>query len=196
VSGNIRDGMLKSFGWDCLSLQPEKKEDCNGGCLVLFIKNRSMEEVVLNEAKKQYHEPMHTCEHILNQTLVRMFGCGRSVNAHIERKKSKCDYDLPQAPTAEQVEEITRTVNEVIGQQLPVWAELMSREEAAKIADLSKLPADASETLRVIRVGDYDACACIGQHVENTSEIGTFQIISHDYENGRWRVRFRLVSSL
>ena len=155
-----------------------------------------MEEVVLNEAKKQYHEPMHTCEHILNQTLVRMFGCGRSVNAHIERKKSKCDYDLPQAPTAEQVEEITRTVNEVIGQQLPVWAELMSREEAAKIADLSKLPADASETLRVIRVGDYDACACIGQHVENTSEIGMFQIISHDYENGRWRVRFRLVSSL
>ena len=155
-----------------------------------------MEEVVLNEAKKQYHEPMHTCEHILNQTLVRMFGCGRSVNAHIERKKSKCDYDLPQAPTAEQVEEITRTVNEVIGQQLPVWAELMSREEAAKLADLSKLPADASETLRVIRVGDYDACACIGQHVENTSEIGMFQIISHDYENGRWRVRFRLVSSL
>ena len=152
-----------------------------------------MEEVVLNEAKKQYHEPMHTCEHILNQTLVRMFGCGRSANAHIERKKSKCDYDLPQAPTAEQVEEITRTVNEVIGQQLPVWAELMSREEAAKIADLSKLPADASETLRVIRVGDYDACACIGQHVENTSEIGMFQIISHDYENGRWRVRFKLV---
>ncbi|MFM2292668.1 MAG: hypothetical protein RIS29_2481 [Bacteroidota bacterium] len=152
-----------------------------------------MEEVVLNEAKKQYHEPMHTCEHILNQTLVRMFGCGRSVNAHIERKKSKCDYDLPQAPTAEQVEEITRRVNEVIGQQLPVWAELMSREEAAKIADLSKLPADASETLRVIRVGDYDACACIGQHVENTSEIGMFQIISHDYENGRWRVRFKLV---
>jgi len=154
-----------------------------------------MEEVVLNEAKKQYHEPMHTCEHILNQTLVRMFGCGRSVNAHIERKKSKCDYDLPQAPTAEQVEEITRTVNEVIAQQLPVSAELMSREEAAKIADLSKLPADASEMLRVIRVGDFDACACIGQHVENTSEIGTFQIISHDYENGRWRVRFRLVVS-
>lgn len=152
-----------------------------------------MEEVVLNEAKKQYHEPMHTCEHILNQTLVRMFGCGRSVNAHIERKKSKCDYDLPQAPTAEQVEEITRTVNEVIAQQLPVSAELMSREEAAKIADLSKLPADASEMLRVIRVGDFDACACIGQHVENTSEIGTFQIISHDYENGRLRVRFKLV---
>jgi len=152
-----------------------------------------MEQPILNEAKKLYNEPMHTCEHILNQTMVRMFGCGRSVNAHIERKKSKCDYLLPQAPTEEQLTEITRKVNEVIRQNLPVYEELMSREEAAKIADLSKLPEDASETLRVIRVGDYDACACIGQHVDNTSELGNFEIISHDYENGRWRVRFKLV---
>jgi len=122
-----------------------------------------------------------------------MFGCGRSVNAHIEKKKSKCDYILSEAPTDEQIAEITRKVNEVIEQHLPVYEELMSRDEAAKIADLSKLPADASDTLRVIRVGDYDACACIGQHVDNTSELGHFEIISHDFENGRWRVRFKLV---
>jgi len=152
-----------------------------------------VEEPILNEAKKLYNEPMHTCEHILNQTLVRMFGCGRSVNAHIERKKSKCDYLLSQAPTESQIVEITNKVNEVIGSHLPVYEELMTREDAAKVADLSKLPADASETLRVIRVGDYDACACIGQHVDNTSEIGRFEIISHDFENGRWRVRFRLI---
>jgi len=152
-----------------------------------------MEEPLLNEAKKLYNEPMHTCEHILNQTMVRMFGCGRSVNAHIEKKKSKCDYILSEAPTDEQIAEITRKVNEVIDMHLPVYEELMSRDEAAKIADLSKLPDDASDTLRVIRVGDYDACACIGQHVDNTSELGHFEIISHDFENGRWRVRFKLV---
>jgi len=149
-------------------------------------------EPILNEAKKLYNEPMHTCEHILNQTLVRMFGCGRSVNAHIERKKSKCDYLLSAAPTEVQIAEITQKVNDIIDAHLPVYEELMSREEAAKIADLSKLPADASETLRVIRVGDYDACACIGQHVDNTSELGRFEIISHDFENGRWRVRFKM----
>jgi len=152
-----------------------------------------MEETILNEAKKQYDQPMHTCEHILNQTLVRMFGCGRSVNAHIERRKSKCDYMLKEIPTEAQIAEIIYKVNEIIGSNLPVYEELMSREEAAKIADLSKLPVEASETLRVIRVGEYDACACIGQHVNNTSEIGRFEIISHDFENGRWRVRFRLV---
>jgi len=152
-----------------------------------------MEEVVLNEAKKQYACDMHTCEHILNQTMVRMFGCGRSVNAHIEKKKSKCDYLLSEAPTDAQILEITKRVNQIIDSHLQVYEELMSREEAAKIADLSKLPAEASETLRVIRVGDYDACACIGQHVDNTLELGRFEIISHDFENGRWRVRFKLV---
>lgn len=150
-------------------------------------------ESQLNEAKKLYACDMHTTEHILNQTMVRMFDCGRSKNAHIERKKSKCDYLLNQAPTDEQIAEITRKVNEVISMHLPVYEQLMSRNEAAEIVDLTKLPEDASETLRVIRVGDYDACACIGQHVDNTSEIGRFEIISHDYENGRWRVRFKLV---
>ena len=160
----------------------------------IFVQNfRKTMEPQLNEAKKQYACDMHTTEHILNQTMVRMFDCGRSKNAHIERKKSKCDYLLAQAPTDEQIAEITHKVNEVISMHLPVYEQLMSRSEAAEIVDLTKLPEDASETLRVIRVGDYDACACIGQHVDNTSEIGRFEIISHDYENGRWRVRFKLV---
>ncbi|MBV2166408.1 MAG: hypothetical protein KUL76_07760, partial [Kaistella sp.] len=63
---------------------------------------------------------------------------------------------------------------------------------AAEIVDLSKLPDNVSETLRIVRVGDYDVCACIGSHVENTSEIGRFEIISHDFIDGRWRVRFKL----
>jgi misacylated tRNA(Ala) deacylase len=152
-----------------------------------------MEEPVLNEAKKLYNEPMHTCEHILNQTMVRMFGCPRSMNAHIEKKKSKCDYTLSQVPTETQILELTNKVNEVIDQHLPVTINFMDRADAAQLVDLSKLPAEAAETLRIIRVGDYDACACIGQHVDNTSELGLFEIISHDFENGRWRVRFKLV---
>ena len=149
-------------------------------------------ENILNEPQKLYNEPMHTCEHILNQTMVRMFGCGRSIDAHIERKKSKCDYLLPQAPTQSQITELSDKVNEIINQHLPVTVELMSRVDAGKLVDMSKLPDNASETLRIVRVGDYDACACIGQHVKNTSEIGRFQIISHEFTDGRWRVRFKL----
>lgn len=135
---------------------------------------------------------MHTAEHILNGTMVQMFGCPRSMNAHIERKKSKCDYILAVEPTAEQVAAIAEKVNDVIARNLPVMEEFMPREEAAAIVDLAKLPGNASDTLRIIRVGDYDACACIGAHVGNTSEIGEFRIISHDFAEGRWRVRFKV----
>ena len=137
---------------------------------------------------------MHTAEHILNGTMVKMFGCPRSRNAHIERKKSKCDYLLDACPTDEQVAQLETAVNKVIGWHLDVTIEFMTREEAASIVDLSKLPEDASETLRIVRVGDYDACACIGAHVNNTSEIGTFKILSHDFEDGRWRVRWKVTA--
>ena len=136
---------------------------------------------------------MHTAEHILNQTMVRMFGCPRSKNAHIERKKSKCDYELAEAPTTEQMAEIERRINEVIDRHLPVTIEFMSREEAAQLVDLSKLPEAAGDTLRIVRIGDYDACACIGAHVSNTSEIGHFKMLTYVFADGRLRLRFKLV---
>lgn len=138
---------------------------------------------------------MHSCEHILNATMVRMFGCPRSRNAHIERKKSKCDYLLSAEPTPEQVEAIVRAVNDVIGRNLPVSVDFLTQEEAASVVDLSKLPANASEMLRIVRVGDYDACACAGAHVKNTAEIGRFEILSHDFDGIRWRVRWRVTDS-
>ena len=112
----------------------------------------------------------------------------------MEKKKSKCDYLLDVEPTPDQVAEIESKVNEVIAQNLDVNIEFMTRDQASSIVDLSKLPEDASETLRIVRIGDYDACACIGAHVQNTSEIGTFKIISHSYENGVWRVRWKVMT--
>lgn len=136
---------------------------------------------------------MHTAEHILNQTMVRMFGCPRSKNTHIEKKKSKCDYFLSAAPTDEQVAQIESAVNEVIAANLEVTESYIPLSEAEGLVDLSKLPENVSETLRIVKVGDYDTCACIGAHVSNTSEIGTFKILSHDFEDGRWRVRWKVL---
>ena len=157
------------------------------------------QQPVINAHNKEEYPPMHTAEHILNQTMVRMFGCPRSRNAHIERKKSKCDYLLLQPPTREQVLAIEKQVNEVIARHLDVTEEYVDRNHVPPEVDLSKLPDDASATLRLIRVGDYDVCACAGAHVHNTAEIGTFRIISHDWtpptegaRTGTWRLRFKL----
>ena len=147
----------------------------------------------LNDHNKQEYPPMHTTEHIINQTMIRLFGCGRSISAHIERKKSKLDYLLAACPTEEEIKKLEEAVNEVIARQLPVTTEFITQEEAQGRFDLERLPDGASETVRVVKVGDYDECLCIGQHVKNTSEIGTFKIISHDYKDGIFRMRFKLI---
>ena len=152
-----------------------------------------MEQPVLNAHNKEEHKPSHTTEHIVNRTMVNLFGCGRAVSAHIERIKSKLDFALPQCPTETQIAQIEEMVNEVLRRNLPVTMEFISQDEAVGRFDMKRLPQDASETVRVVHVGDYDECLCIGAHVENTSEIGTFKIISHDYKEGIFRMRFKIV---
>ncbi len=147
----------------------------------------------LNEHNKQEYPPMHTCEHIVNRTMVNLFHCGRAVSAHIERKKSKLDFALPECPSEEQIREIEDTVNSIIRQNLAVTTEFITQDEAVGRFDLKRLPDNASETVRVVKVGDYDECLCIGQHVANTSEIGNFKIISYDYKDGIFRMRFKLL---
>ena len=151
------------------------------------------QQPTLNEHNKQEYPPMHTCEHIINQTMIRLFHCGRSVSAHIERKKSKLDYALPAAPTDEDITRIENAVNEVISRNLEVTTEYITQAEAVDRFDMKRLPEGASDTVRIVKVGDYDECLCIGQHVANTSEIGTFKIISSDYKDGIFRMRFKLV---
>ena len=150
------------------------------------------QEIQLNSHNKQEYPPMHTAEHLLNGTMVKMIGCKRSRNAHIERKKSKCDYPLAQPLTPEQLQEIENTINNVIEQDLPVTFEFIPASEAAKIYDLERLPEDASEMLRIVHIGDYDACPCVGAHVEHTSQIGHFRISSSRYQDGVQRIVFRL----
>lgn len=148
--------------------------------------------VVLNEHHKDEYAPAHSAEHLLNQTMIRMFGCERSKNAHIERKKSKINYNLAQCPTQEQIAQIEKTMNELIEADLPVSYELVTRDNVPAGVVLDKLPTDASKTLRIVRIGNYDVCACIGKHVTSTREIGLFKITSTSYKEGIFRIVYKV----
>lgn len=150
----------------------------------------------LNEHNKAEFPPAHTAEHILNQTMIRMFGCERSSNAHIERKKSKINYNIPECPGPEQVADIESAVNRIIAADLPVTFDYARRSEIPEGVPLNKLPEDASETLRLVRIGDYDVCACIGAHVKSTKEIGNFRITSTSFSNGNFRIVFKVAEHL
>jgi Ser-tRNA(Ala) deacylase AlaX len=150
---------------------------------------------ILNEHNKEEFPPAHTAEHLLNQTMIRLFGCGRSYNAHIERKKSKMSFHLDQKPTRQQEKEIERTMNELIAEDMPVTFEFVTRDELPEGVSTERLPEDASETIRLVRIGDYDVCPCIGRHVRSTSQIGRFELLGTNWDEMEhsFRVRFKIV---
>jgi len=144
------------------------------------------------ENQKNYDPKMHSVEHILNSTMDKMFKRGRSINAHIEKKKSKCDYDFDRGLSEEEVKAVEDKVNEIIQKDLPIIEELLPFEEANEKYNLNRIPDNPGEVVRIIKIGDYDTCPCSGPHVSSTKEIGKFKINSTSYEEGVLRVRFKL----
>ena len=151
-----------------------------------------MEEL---EEREVSFPPAHTAEHLLNQTMVRMFGCERSSNAHVERKTSKISYVLERKPDRKQEREIERRMNELIAEDLPVTFEMVSRDDLPEEVDLSRLPDDTAQTIRLVRIGDYDVCACIGKHVRSTGQIGHFEMLGTNWDEHQhtFRIRFKVI---
>ena len=166
-----------------------------------------MEDFLLNDHNKDEFPPAHTAEHLLNQVMVRMFGCGRSTNAHIERKKSKISYILDHKPDRKEEKEIERRMNELIEADLPVTFEFVTRlqleglimdaPEGSPDAQLTtdRLPDDASDTIRLVRIGDFDICPCIGKHVRSTSQIGRFEMLDTNWDqvSSSFRIRYKVI---
>ena len=152
-------------------------------------------EFILNEHHKEEFPPAHTAEHLLNQLMHRMFGCERSRNAHIERKKSKMTFVVDHKPSRQEEKSIETEMNRLIEADMPVTYEFVDRDHIPADVKLDRLPEDASDTLRLVRIGDYDVCPCIGKHVRSTAQIGKFVLLGTNWDepSHSLRIRFKIV---
>lgn len=153
------------------------------------------DEYTYNVHNKEEFPPAHTAEHLLNQLMVRMFGCERSCNAHIERKKSKISYVLDHKPSRQEEREIEKRMNELIAADMPVTYENVDRRHVPEGVSLDRLPDDASETIRLVRIGDFDVCPCIGKHVRSTAQIGRFEMLGTNWDEPThtFRIRYKVI---
>lgn len=154
-----------------------------------------MNDIILNDHNKDEFPPAHTAEHLLNQVMNRLFGCERSTNAHIERKKSKMTFLLEHKPSRQEEKEIERMMKQVIEDDLPVTFEYVTQDELPEGVSVDRLPDDVSETIRLVRIGDFDVCPCIGKHVRSTAQIGRFEMLGTNWDEHEhtFRVRFKVV---
>ena len=149
----------------------------------------------LLEEREVSFPPAHTAEHLLNQTMIRLFGCERSYNAHIERKKSKMSFHLDRKPSRQDEKLIEQEMNRLISEDLPVTFEYVTRDNLPEGISLERLPDDASDAIRLVRIGDYDVCPCIGKHVRSTAQIGSFEMLGTNWDEHEhsFRVRFKII---
>ncbi len=154
-----------------------------------------LDNYTFNAHNKEEFPPAHTAEHLLNQLMVRMFGTERSRNAHIERKKSKMTFVLQQKPSRKEEKAITDEMNRLIEEDLPVTYELVERNNLPENVTLERLPEDASEKIRLVRIGNYDVCPCIGKHVRSTKQIGKFELLGTNWDehSKSFRIRFKVI---
>lgn len=127
--------------------------------------------------------------------MIRMFGTERSNNAHIERRKSKISYKLDHKPSRKEEKAIEDEMNRLIQLDMPVSYEYVDRDHLPEGIDPDRLPADAQGTIRLVHIGDYDVCACIGKHVRSTAQIGRFELLGTNWDEAThtFRIRFKIV---
>lgn len=160
-------------------------------------KNMFLNDYQFNSHCKEDFPPAHTCEHLLNQLMVRMFGTTRSHNSHIERKKSMMSFVLETKPGRKEEKVIEQEMNRLIDLDMPVICEMVNTSSMAEKFPIENNSLNASEKIRVVKIGDYDVCPCIGKHVRSTRQIGRFELLGTNWDeySKTYKLRFKVIPS-
>ena len=121
----------------------------------------------------------HTGTHLVHAALRKVLGAtARQMGSYVGPDKLRFDYAAPAAPTAEQLVEIERLVNEEVLRDLPVSKEILPMDEARRRGADMFFGEKYGERVRVVEVPGFSTELCGGCHVPRTGEIGAFKILS------------------
>ena len=134
---------------------------------------------------------MHTALHLLCSLLPGAAVTGGQIGA----ERSRLDFDLPEAPGREVLEDSFRTL---VAAAHPVTAEWVDEavldSNPGLVRTLSVQPPRGTGRLRLVRIGGdapVDLQPCGGTHVANTAEVGTVRVVKVE-NKGRQNRRIAL----
>ena len=144
-----------------------------------MIKNGDKVTLEVDAKKRALSARNHSATHLLQKALRTVLGthveqAGSSVN----EDRLRFDFTHFSAMTPEELKKVEDIVNEKIAAALPVVVKNMPIEEAKKTGAQALFGEKYGDIVRVVNMGDFSIEFCGGTHVQNTSEITAFKILS------------------
>lgn len=121
----------------------------------------------------------HTCAHLLQAALRKVLGshvhqAGQLVNA----KELRFDFSHFDSMTREELEQVELEVNRVILAGVKVDRYETDIQSARDKGAMALFGEKYGDRVRVVEAGDFSMELCGGTHVDNTSKIGLFKLVS------------------
>ncbi|HOQ03244.1 MAG TPA: DHHA1 domain-containing protein [Bacillota bacterium] len=129
----------------------------------------------------------HTGQHILSRGFEELLGA-QTIGFHLGDDYVSIDLDAPSIEDG-MLMRVEDLANEIVYKNLPVEVKEYTQSQVPSAIRM-RIPTDA-DSIRVVHIGDFDACACGGTHVKATGEIGIVKINQTDRSHGGVRVIFR-----
>lgn len=121
----------------------------------------------------------HTATHLLHQALKDVLGTHvNQAGSLVEPERLRFDFTHFGAVREKELEEIEQIVNNKVWESFPLIVDYKKLSEAKEMGAMALFGEKYGDIVRVVQIDNYSIELCGGCHVQNTSEIGLFKIVS------------------